>query len=102
MVVSSRAKFVTPGSVSFVTLCAPATAPPTPTRRTRTSAFRFSMMGAMVGKTSHRAPHPVRAHADRISGVRSSGCGASASVADQDDGPAHCRLDEHEGGLGDP
>src|SRR4029079_635413 len=89
-----------PGSVSFVTFCALAMAPPTPTKRATTSAYRFSMMGAMVGQPSHEAPYAIRARAARSSGVRPAGCGASGFIADQDDRSAHCRVHEHEGGMG--
>src|SRR5262245_1386584 len=102
MVVSRRAKFVTPGSVSLVTLCAAAMAPLTPTRRTTTNAYRFSMMGAMVGQPSHEAPYALRACAPRFDRVRPAGRRASGSVADYDDGAAHRRLHEHEGSLGVP
>src|SRR5262245_39491876 len=102
MVVSSRAKFVTPGSVSFVTFWAPAMPPPTPATRTKTSAYRFSMMGAMVGQPSHDAPHAARACPARFDGMQPSGCGASTCFADQDDRSTHRRLDEHEGRMGVP
>src|SRR6185369_1122411 len=102
MVVSRRAKFVTPGSVSLVTLCAAAMALPTPTKRTTTSAYRFSIMGVMVGQPSHEAPYGFRARAARLDGLRPTGRRASGSSADHDDGAAHRRLHEHEGGLGVP
>src|SRR5437016_13855289 len=50
MVVSSFEKLVTPGSVSFVTVWANSVAPPIPRTRDRTSAYRFIMMGVMVGQ----------------------------------------------------
>src|SRR5437762_2797827 len=50
MVVSSFAKLVTPGSDSLVTVWAASVAPPIARARATTSAYRFSMMGAMVGQ----------------------------------------------------
>src|SRR5258705_11508575 len=121
MVVSSFAKFVTPGRVSFVTFWALRVAPPTPRTRAMSSAFRFSMMGAMVSQPRHDAPSstcgvrlPTSFFELRRTGqadlddrdaagggrVRAPAREARHRRANCDDRPADCGDGHDEGGLG--
>src|SRR6266581_2749350 len=111
MVVSSLAKFVTPGRVSFVTFWALSVATAIPRARAMSTAFRFSMMGAMVGQLRHDAPDTdsgvrlqadLDAHAARVNRGVFATRRASGHAAHRNDGTADCRDRHDEGGVGIP
>src|SRR5689334_20732496 len=100
MVVSSFAKFVTPASVSFVTFWAWSEATANAKSRTGTAAYRFIMMGAMVGQPRHEALH---GHMSRLNCRRLLAAGADTAAirdADCDGGTADRGKRHDEGGLG--